>query len=93
MKSSAAVEAHTEQLTGGVPLKERNYYTTSRRSEAIKNAVAVLMLIAAISGWIVTLAAEKRERDRQIIRVIPMANQCIEWTGAGYNGVNAHGKN
>lgn len=74
-------------------MKNRNNYTTAgRRWEGIKNAVVILMLIAAISGWIVTLAAEQRERERQIIRVIPMANQMITWEGAGYNGVNAHGQ-
>lgn len=74
-------------------MKNRNNYTTTARNwEGIKNAIVILMLIAVISGWIVTLAAEQRERERQIIRVIPMANQCIEWSGAGYNGVNAHGQ-
>jgi hypothetical protein len=68
-------------------MKNHKNYTTSGPVEAIKNAAAILLLIAVLTGWVLQLAAEHRAREQAIVAVIPMANQNISWSGAGYDGI------
>ena len=63
----------------------RNYIKKTEESKAAKILIAILVgmliLLAAVTIW-ETLRGTEIEPDV----IIPMTNQHIEWTGAGYGG-------
>jgi hypothetical protein len=70
---------------------QRDYTTHREKMERIKLALAVLMLLAVIAGWAVTLATEKPRKDYDI--ELPMANAHVSWMqtyreGAASNEAN-----
>ena len=66
------------------------HYTTVNR---ILTAIIVLFVLGDIALGILIWKSEAEARRKAWENSIPMANQCIEWSGAGYNGVYGHGKN
>lgn len=56
---------------------QRDYTTHRKKRERIKFALAVLMLLAVIAAWAVTLATEKLRKDYDI--ELPMANANVSW--------------
>ena len=56
-----------------------------RRSERIKTGVIIGLIIMDIALGVGTWIREKQAEAAQWIGTIPMANQHIEWTGAGYS--------
>ena len=63
----------------------RNYIKKTEESTAAKILIAILvgMLILLIA---VTIWEMVRETEVEPDVIIPMTNQHIEWTGAGYGG-------
>ena len=63
----------------------RNYIKKTEESKAAKILIAILvgMLILLIA---VTIWDMVRETEVEPDVIIPMANQHITWTGAGYGG-------
>lgn len=59
-----------------------NYST----KEKVLTIIAVLMVLVDIGMGILVYVTEKRAAEEQWITSLPMANQHIEWTGAGYGG-------
>lgn len=57
-------------------------YTTEKR---IKTILIVLIILIDIGLAAANLIQDRKNREAQWIGTIPMANQRIEWTGAGYS--------
>ena len=57
-------------------------YTTEKR---IKTILIVLIILIDIGLAAANLIQGRKNREEQWIGTIPMANQRIEWTGAGYS--------
>ena len=56
---------------------QRDYTTHQEKRERIKLALAVLMLLAVIASWAVTLITEKPRKGYDI--ELPMANAHVSW--------------
>ena len=57
-------------------------YTTEKR---IKTILIVLIILIDIGLAAANLIQDRKNQEEQWIGTIPMANQRIEWTGAGYS--------
>ena len=57
-------------------------YTTEKR---IKTILIVLIILIDIGLAAANIIQDRKNREAQWIGTIPMANQRIEWTGAGYS--------
>lgn len=51
-----------------------NSNTNHKKMEALKNLLAVLLLVAAIVGWVAQLRAEENRRNAIWTESFPMAN-------------------
>lgn len=60
---------------------------SSKVKEAIKDILVGAIVAAEIAIGIHFYLEDKAARDAAWEMSIPMANQHIEWTGAGYQGV------
>ena len=61
---------------------------STRTKEAIKDILLAALIIAEIVIGINFYLEDKAARDAAWEMSYPMANQHIEWTGAGYQGVS-----
>ena len=59
---------------------------SSKVKEAIKDILVAVVVIAEIVIGIHFYLEDKAARDAAWEMSIPMANQHIQWTGAGYQG-------
>ena len=59
------------------------HYSTKER---ILTIIAVLMVLVDVGLGVLVYVTEKKAAEAQWITSLPMANQHIEWTGAGYGG-------
>jgi len=57
-------------------------YTTKERTKTI---LIVLIILIDIGLAAANIIQDRKNREAQWIGTIPMANQRIEWTGAGYS--------
>lgn len=57
----------------------------SRKADRVAKIVFVVVALAVGIWWIEADAARKRAEIWT--ESYPMANQCITWSGAGYNGI------
>lgn len=57
-------------------------YTTEKR---IKTILIVLIILIDIGLAAANIIQDRQRAEDQWIGTIPMANQRIEWTGAGYS--------
>lgn len=57
-------------------------YTTEKR---IKTILIVLIILIDIGLAAANIIQDRKNQEEQWIGTIPMANQRIEWTGAGYS--------
>lgn len=62
---------------------------SSKVKEAIKDILVAALIIAEIVVGIRFYLEDKAARDAAWEMSYPMANQHVEWTGAGYKGGNA----
>ena len=61
---------------------------STRTKEAIKDIILAIVIIAEIVIGIRFWMEDRAARDAAWEMSYPMANQRIEWTGAGYQGVS-----
>lgn len=62
-----------------------SHYSTREREKAIF-AIVMGMIAVVLAAWFAFAPVEQHTAPDQIF---PMANQRIEWSGAGYDGIRA----
>lgn len=62
----------------------RNYNTRGREKAIF--AIVMGLIAVVLAAWFAFAPVEKHTAPDQIF---PMANQRIEWSGAGYDGIRA----
>ena len=65
--------------------KGRGKKTAGNAVEWIKTGIVLVILAAELAFGAHLLAEEQREKENVWIGSYPMANQNVEWTGAGYS--------
>lgn len=66
-----------------------NNYTTRKRAKTIL-IIAILLIDLALAA--ANIIQDRRQAEDQWNGTIPMANQHITWTGAGYSSFQKGGK-
>ena len=62
----------------------RNHYNKPEGKSPLKTVIAILMLLAVLAAWAVTLATEKEPETWDTVHPIP--NATISWDQTFYGG-------
>ena len=61
---------------------------SNRTKETIKDIILAIVIAAEVFAGIHFFMEDRKAAEEIWIGSVPMANQKIEWTGAGYRGGN-----